>query len=158
MTETTWQRLWRIAEARREYLGITRAGLQAAGGPSSEWIRKLQAGSGKPSVRHARPLRALDKALGWPEDTARSLLTDDRSQWSADVLASEEHDLVYGPTVRATGETSRPAQVVRALTRMFQSDDPIQGLTDEEWDELLEAVEAARSRREGGGVRRASGS
>lgn len=160
MSETTWHRLWRIAEARREHLGVTRTGLAAAGGPSSEWVRKLQAGSGKPSARHAASLRQLSIALGWDEGTAWSLLTDDRSQWSPEVLESEEHDLVYGPAVKVAGESevSRPAQVVRALTRMFQSDDPIKGLSDEEWDELLAAIEARRPRRDQGGQQQASGS
>jgi hypothetical protein len=60
--------------------------------------------------------------------------------------------------VAGESEVSRPAQVVRALTRMFQSDDPIKGLSDEEWDELLAAIEARRPKREGDGQQQASGS
>jgi hypothetical protein len=142
------------------HLGLTQTDLEKVGGPSHGWVRRLKAGSGKPSTRHARSLRQLSIALGWDENTAWSLLTDDRSQWSPEVLESEEHDLVYGPAVKVAGESevSRPAQVVRALTRMFQSDDPIRGLSDEEWDELLAAIEARRPKREGDGQQQASGS
>lgn len=157
MNANVWQRLSDLVYARMDHLGLTQTDLEKAGGPSSAWVRKLKGGKGKPSTRHARSLRQLSTALGWDEGTAWSLLTDDRSQWSQAVLDSEEHDLVFGPTVRqsSVGESGgRPAQVVRALTRMFQSDDPIQGLTDEEWDELLEAIERRRPPREQGDPQR----
>ena len=147
MNANPWRRLSDIVYARMDYLGFTQSDLEGAGGPTGAWVRRLKAGSGKPSTRHAKSLRQLSLALGWDEGAAWSLLTDDRSQWSAETLESEEHDLVYGPSIKAAsepGQVSRPAQAVRALTRLFQSDDPIPGMTDAEWDELLEAIEARR--------------
>ena len=96
MSENAWKRLYRIAEARREHLGLSRAAVKAKGGPSSEWIRQLESGEGAPTVRRMPGLRGLSVALGWPESTAWDLLTKDRSGWSAELLEDEESALVYG--------------------------------------------------------------
>lgn len=93
-TENPWARLHRIAEARREHLHLTQEGVQNIGGPSPAWLQKLPSVTGAPSVRHANPLRRLDAALRWPEGTALGLVRDDRSGWSDEVLADEEHDLI----------------------------------------------------------------
>lgn len=93
-TENPWVRLHRIAEARRHHLHLTQTGVQNIGGPSPAWINKLTREEGAPSVRHAPHLRRLDAALRWPEGTALSLVRDDRSGWSEDVLADEEQSLI----------------------------------------------------------------
>lgn len=96
MTETPWHRLYRLAESRREHLGLSRANIKAKGGPSSEWIRQLQTEEGAPTVRRMPGLRALSVALGWPESMAWDLLTKDRAGWSTELLEDEERALVYG--------------------------------------------------------------
>lgn len=94
VTETPWERLFRIAEARRTRLGLTQSGVQAMGGPSPAWIRRLPGLEGEPSSRYAASMRDLDRALQWPEGTSWSLVTKDRSTWSEDLLEDEEHQLV----------------------------------------------------------------
>ena len=149
MSETTWQRLYRLVEARREHLGITRNGLKALGGPSSEWVRKLQHEQGRPSTKQAASLRALDTALNWPLGTSWGLLVDDRTGWSADILEDEEAQLVYSddqdaPRLQRPG---KPATVVEAIRRLFDAGDPMAGATEEEWAELMAAIEARRPKR-----------
>jgi hypothetical protein len=96
--ETPWQRLHRIVEARAAQLDMTQAGIQAIGGPSPAWIRKLKNMTGPPTVRMAPALRDLDRALQWEPGTAKSLVEHDRSQWSRAILEDEEHSLIeLGP-------------------------------------------------------------
>lgn len=95
VSETPWQRLHRIADARRKILGLTVAGVTAAGGPSDGWFRALKYGTGAPSTRHVKPLAALDRALQWREGTSLSLLTDDRSEWDPALLSDEEDSLLH---------------------------------------------------------------
>jgi hypothetical protein len=94
MHETNWERLWRVAEARRERLGLTQRALSANGGPSGAWYRALRSATGQPSPRRSTSLRALDNALGWPERTSWHLLSEDRTDWSSTRLAEEEAALV----------------------------------------------------------------
>lgn len=96
MDETNWQRLWAIVESRRERLGMTRTYIQDQGGPSSEWVRKLRNGEGRPSLKQAGKFVSLDRALGWPEGTSWDFLTADRTGWSAERLAEEESALAGG--------------------------------------------------------------
>jgi hypothetical protein len=95
-TETGWARLHRIAEARRRRLGLSQQGVQAAGGPSAAWLSKLKNEKGEPGTRRAAFLRRLDGALGWSDGTSISIVQDDRSTWSREMLDAEEHDLVEG--------------------------------------------------------------
>lgn len=94
VTETSWERLFRLVEARRTRLGLTQSGVQAVGGPSPAWIRRLPLIEGEPSARYAAAMNNLDRALQWPEGTSWSIVTKDRSGWSEDVLEDEEHQLV----------------------------------------------------------------
>ena len=124
MNETTWQRLYRLIEARREQLGITRSGLNALGAPSSEWVRKLQNEEGKPRMKQAGALRSLDGALGWPSGTAWGLVNDDRTGWAQDVLEDEEHQLVYGDALKGVEQEIRDFQtIVAARLRMLPEDE-----------------------------------
>lgn len=96
MNESQWERLYRLAEARRSQLGLARNGLQERGGPSTEWVRNLKERTGFPSPRMRASLDGLDRALEWTVGTSWSLVTEDRADWSPETLASEEHDLVRG--------------------------------------------------------------
>jgi hypothetical protein len=141
MNENPWTRLSRITYARLDHLGIDQGELHAHhGGPSPAWVRRIKTYTGAPSAKSNKALRSLSLALGWSEGTARSILTDDRSDWSEDLLAAEEHDLIYGeaPTTQATPQ---PASIVRRMADMVRSD-PMAGVTEEEWADLLQAIES----------------
>lgn len=97
MQETNWVRLQRLIEERCEQLGMTRGGLNARGGPSSEWVRKLQEEQGAPRLKQAKTLHSLDAPLGWPAGTSWALVKWDRSGWSAEQLAEEEAALLGRP-------------------------------------------------------------
>ena len=92
--ETNWQRLHRIAEARRERMGLSQSGLKALGGPSKSWVNALPHLEGSPSARHATSLKQLDAVLRWPEGTSWDLVSRDRSDDDPELLADEERGLV----------------------------------------------------------------
>lgn len=139
MSETSWQRLARLIKARAEHLGITQSEIEARGGPSTAWVRKLRALSGPPSGRQGKMLRKVSTELGWPESTAWSLVAQDRTDWSEDMLAAEDHDLIYG-RAPVTAVEPEPVSLVRRLTDLFRADD-MAGVTEEEWADLLAAIE-----------------
>jgi hypothetical protein len=93
--QTPWQRLHKIVEDRIDQLGLTRDGIHARGGPSSEWIRGLKNRTGKATVRQTASLFDLDAVMGWNSGTSRSLINDDRSKWSKKMLDAEAYDLVF---------------------------------------------------------------
>lgn len=78
--QTNWQRLHRIAEARREKLGIAQSGMKDLGGPSKSWVNALPYHEGPPSTRHAPHLERLDAVLRWPKGTSWDLLSRDRER------------------------------------------------------------------------------
>ena len=92
--ETNWQRLHRIAEARRRRIGLTQSGLKELGGPSKAWVNSLPHMEGAPSTRHATPLARLDAVLRWPDGTSWDLASRDRSEDDAVLLADEERELI----------------------------------------------------------------
>jgi len=92
--ETQWERLYRLIQHRRKILGLTLDGIQAVGGPSPRWVQKLRAMEGEPTERMRSPMRRLDKALRWPEDTTWNLVALDRSAWADIVLEDEEAQLM----------------------------------------------------------------
>lgn len=94
MTETNWVRLLRIAGLRMDHIGLTQPGVQAAGGPSPSWLRKAKNLTGPPTRRHRDALDALDLALRWANGTSWALVSEDRSDWTAESLELEETDLV----------------------------------------------------------------
>lgn len=118
VSETTWQRLHRIADARRKHLGLTLQGVTAAGGPSDAWFRALKYGEGEPSTRHRKPLAALDRALRWKEGTSLSLLTDDRSGWDEALLSDEEDSLVLAASDRVAIFAFMVEQRLRAVDEL----------------------------------------
>ena len=129
MSETSWQRLYRIAEARRERLGITRNGLKGLGGPSSEWVRKLREQEGAPSSRHRPSLDALDHALGWEAGTSWGLLADDYSAWSPDALEDEEESLIHGPSLSGVENELRDFEtMVLARLRTMSPEDAAEAM------------------------------
>lgn len=93
---TPQQRLHRLLEARRKRLRLTQAAIQALGGPSPAWIRKLPMMTGEPDVRSRESLDSLDRALRWRVGTSWELLSKDRSDWTPDLLDSEEAELIEG--------------------------------------------------------------
>jgi len=96
--ETQWERLYRLVELRRDRLDLTQAGIQAIGGPSPAWLRKLPNMVGEPTSRMRSTLTDLDRALQWDVGTSWGLVAHDRSAWSEEVLEDEEHSLVeLGP-------------------------------------------------------------
>lgn len=95
MWQERWRRLYEIAEAARTHKGITKNSMKGLGGPSTEWFRKLKDMDEPPTPRMRPSLDDLDRMLGWEVGTSWSLLVDDRSGWSADVLADEFEALVY---------------------------------------------------------------
>jgi hypothetical protein len=92
--ETNWQRLHRIAEARRKKIGLTQSGLKALGGPSKAWVNSLPHMEGEPSTRHATPMARLDAVLRWPEGTSWDLASRDRSHDDPALLEDEERALI----------------------------------------------------------------
>lgn len=94
MTDAKWERLHHLIERRRKILGLTLEGIQVAGGPSPRWVQKLRGMEGEPTSRMRNPMRRLDAALIWPEDTAWGLVAQDRSAWSEPVLRDEEEQLM----------------------------------------------------------------
>ena len=145
MNENAWQRLSRIVYARMDHLGITQDDLKRLGGPSPAWVRKLKATTGHPSSRHTKALRELSVALGWSADQARSVLVDDRSDWSADALAAEEADLIEDGHAVTEAPSVRPASIVSRFRDLLRTDD-MAGVTEEEWADLLEAIESKMPR------------
>ena len=93
--ESPWERLQRIAKARLRHLGIKQQKLPERGGPSLSWLMKLNENEGPPSGRHTDYLSRLDRALEWPAGTSWSMVNDDRSDWSDDILEDEENSLVF---------------------------------------------------------------
>lgn len=94
VTETAWERLYRLVELRRVKLDLTLSGLQVVGGPSPKWVQKLRMMSGPPTPRMRASMRDLDRALQWKDGTSWNLVDVDRSEWSAALLEDEENDLV----------------------------------------------------------------
>lgn len=94
VTETQWERLYRLVEQRRKILGLTLDGIQATGGPSPRWVQKLRTMTGEPTDRMRRPMRNLDAALHWPPDTTWGLVAHDRSRWADTLLDDEEGSLM----------------------------------------------------------------
>lgn len=94
VTETPWERLYRLVELRRMHLDLTQAGIQAVGGPSPAWVRKLPSMEGEPTPRMRASLSDLDRALQWDVGTSWSLVAEDRSHWSDDMLLDEAETLV----------------------------------------------------------------
>ena len=119
ITETPWQRLHRIVEARRVRLGLTQAGVQVVGGPSRAWLTALPHLSGEPSTRHAAALAKLDAALQWPDGTSWSLVTKDRSGWPESELDDEERELVE----ETHDEADNFAFVIAARLRAMPEDE-----------------------------------
>jgi hypothetical protein len=114
VTETQWERLYRIVERRRSLLGLTLKGLQAVGGPSPAWVQKLKTMEGEPTDRMRRPMRMLDAALRWRPDTSWELVALDRSGWSRELLGDEEESLL-----ERVDEADEFALVVAARIRSF---------------------------------------
>jgi len=131
VTETQWERLYRLIQRRRKILGFTLEGIQAIGGPSPRWIQKLKSMEGVPSDRMRRPMRNLDSALNWPQDTAWGLVTDDRSSWSDVILQDEEESLmervdeaeqfafVVAARLRAVPEGARRDELMRRILEVL---------------------------------------
>lgn len=94
VNETPWERLRRLIDLRRTRLDLTLAGVNAVGGPSPKWVHKLTTLEGPPTPRMAASLHDLDRALQWPDGTSWSLVADDRSAWSDELLADEEESLL----------------------------------------------------------------
>ena len=141
MNENPWTRLSRITYARLDHLGIDQGELHAhRGGPSPAWVRRIKTYTGAPSAKSNKALRSLSLSLGWSEGTARSILTDDRSDWSDDLLAAEEHDLIYSDVPDERG-AAQPSSIVKRLAAMVRTD-PMAGVTEEEWADLLDAIES----------------
>ena len=131
MTETQWERLHRLIARRRKILGYTLDGLQAVGGPSPKWVNNLKTTEGAPTDRMRTPMRKLDAALQWPQDTAWGLVTHDRSAWSEAVLRDEEESLmeqvdevdhflmVAGARLRAIPAGVRRDETMRAMLEVL---------------------------------------
>jgi hypothetical protein len=98
VTETQWERLYRLIEQRRLRLDLTLAGIQAVGGPSPKWVQKLRYMEGMPTPRMRASMHDLDRALQWEPGTSWGLVEHDRSRWTPEVLEDEEHSLLeLGP-------------------------------------------------------------
>lgn len=94
VTETAWERLFRLVERRRRVVGLTQVGIQAVGGPSDRTIQKFRKRDGMPTDRERTTLLKLDAALHWPAGTSWGLVAEDRSTWSEAVLTDEEEQLM----------------------------------------------------------------
>lgn len=124
MKETPWERLHRIAEARRQHLGMSRADMKAKGGPSSESVRKLKFYEGPPSIRQAPTLRDLDEVLKWPLGTAWGLVADGREGWATELLDDEEQLCIYGDEDKGTAPDQRHFEtVLHATLREMPADE-----------------------------------
>jgi len=94
VTETQWARLHRLMTRRRKILGYTLEGLQKVGGPSPKWVNNLKTMDGEATDRMRTPMRKLDAALHWPQDTSWNLVTHDRAGWTDELLRDEEESLM----------------------------------------------------------------
>lgn len=114
-TETQWERLFRIVERRRkEVIGISQEGLHLAGAPTPRTLQTYRTMTGEPSFRYRTPLRKLDLALGWPAGTCWSLVAEDRSSWSEEMLTDEEEQLL-----EETDDAAEFAKAVELRLRAF---------------------------------------
>lgn len=75
--DARWALLHRVVEERRMVLGLRQSDVQALGGPSTAWLRKLKTMSGPPDLRSRRSMDGLDRVFRWPPGTTRRLLTED---------------------------------------------------------------------------------
>lgn len=118
VAETSWERLHRIAEKRREELGMSRADLTAQGGPSSETLRGLALRVGAPTLRQRAALDALDSALGWDRGTSWDLAQPMREAMTPEFMADEEDRLVHAPARLAVDAHE---QAIRDFGSMVQA-------------------------------------
>lgn len=141
--ETQWERLYRIVELRRTALDLTLASLQAEGGPSPKWVQKLRTTTGQPTPRMRSSMQSLDRALQWPLGTSWSLVGDDRSAWSDDMLLDEEHALLDVREVEPRPATVRKmTDMSKAFAAQLRAERAATGLTQ---DELARASGVAKS-------------
>lgn len=129
MTDAKWDRLHHLIERRRKILGLTLEGIQVAGGPSPRWVQKLRGMEGEPSSRMRKPMRRLDAALVWPEDTTWNLVAQDRTGWSDILLLDEEEQLME--------QVDEPAEFGLAVTMRLRAIP-----AGEERDEIMRAIAA----------------
>lgn len=139
MTESSWQRLYRLTEARRSEKGLTRNEIHALGGPSTETMRKLAARSGPPTLKQRPALNSIDRVLGWPTHTswriANGALDDAMNErW----LADEDDRLVHMPD--ANPVESEFEQMVRDFTSALQV--RLRGMPEDEALALMAQVGA----------------
>jgi len=107
VNETQWDRLRRLVEERRNVLGLTLTSIQAQGGPSPRWVQNLHGMTGTPTPRMRASMLDLDRALQWKDGTSWSLVADDRSGWSDDLLRDEERALLDPAKVEAPAPNAR---------------------------------------------------
>ncbi len=120
MTESSWQRLYRLTEERRSEKGLTRNNLRSLGGPSSETMRKLATRTDPPSLRQREALDSIDRVLGWPAGTSWRIargVTDD--EMTADYLADEDDRLVHMADEADEGDEIVALPVHEQLIRDF---------------------------------------
>ena len=123
--ESPWARLHRIANARRQRLGLTLAGMESAGGPTGAWLRSLRTTTGAPSLKSAHALAALDEALRWRPGTSWGLVAEDRSGWADALLTDEEAQLV-----EEDDEAGHMGTIVAARLRLMAPDDAARAMAE----------------------------
>lgn len=121
--ETPWMRLHRVAEARRQRLGITQEEVKARGGPSPSSVQSWRHHEGaRVSVREQETLRGLDLALGWPSGSAASLVAETRSAMLSDLeerlLEDPEHLSTLAWMVETRLRDMSPRERQAALTKI----------------------------------------
>jgi hypothetical protein len=128
-TENGWARLADALDKRRQDLGMTQAQVYAAGGPSKAWqaaLRSREAGS--PSVREQTMLPRLDRAVRWPDGTARGIVT--------------------GRAAPSPGPGGRPTLTEFLLARIAEDEECWREWLSEDspgpWEQLLAECEAKR--------------
>lgn len=67
-----WENLGQAVRRRRAYLGLSQADVTAAGGPSDQTLRKLEAGDHGPY--RPRTLAALERVLRWKPGAVEAIL------------------------------------------------------------------------------------
>lgn len=95
MTRTNWERLYEIAEARRNKLAMHQDELRDYGGPSASGFRAIKDRSGRPTPKMRDGLLGLDASMGWPGGTSWRIASDPFEDGSP-AAEDEESRLVEG--------------------------------------------------------------
>ena len=88
MNETEWQRVGRLARARREHLGLVQGDLADYGGPKVSTVGKIERAA--QAEFPTRTQHQLENALGWKRGEVRRIRDLDGEEWYRNDAAMRE--------------------------------------------------------------------